>query len=107
MVKRHNRSAPKSVSARTTPPQGTVTPTAQATPEDRRALVVRKLAEPGRQRIRLAAELQDLDHQIRPLVVQAVVAGVPYRRIAELSGISRATVSRWVKDSDPESLLNV
>lgn len=34
---------------------------------------------------------------IRPVVLEAIDAGVPYRRIAELTGISRATVSRWAK----------
>ncbi|MEV2252399.1 helix-turn-helix domain-containing protein [Streptomyces sp. NPDC050147] len=34
--------------------------------------------------------------------MQAVHAGVPYRRIAELTNISRATVARWGKH-DPEA----
>ncbi|MEU8958803.1 helix-turn-helix domain-containing protein [Streptomyces sp. NPDC048518] len=52
---------------------------------------------PGEQRLQLVAELDRLDAALRPLVIQAVHAGVPYRRIAELTNISRATVARWGK----------
>jgi DNA-directed RNA polymerase specialized sigma24 family protein len=67
------------------------------TPEEARASAARSLAEPGRERLRLVARLEEVDKSIRPLVAQAVAAGLPYRRIAELTGVSRATVGRWVK----------
>ncbi|MEU3740138.1 helix-turn-helix domain-containing protein [Streptomyces sp. NPDC032198] len=86
-------------------PRVTAAPTAHApagTPEDARAEAVRGLMAPGEQRLRLVAELDRLDTALWPLVVQAVHAGVPYRRIAELTNISRATVARWGKQ-DPEA----
>ncbi len=66
-------------------------------PEDRRAQAVRSLVEPGERRRGLAAELEQVEAELRPMVLEAVAAGVTYRRIAELSGISRATVARWNK----------
>lgn len=71
-----------------------------STPEDARAKAVRQLVSPGEERIRFATELEQLDAKIRPLVLAAVQADVPYRRIAELTGISRATVARWAKDRE-------
>jgi DNA-directed RNA polymerase specialized sigma24 family protein len=68
-------------------------------PEERRAQAVNALSEPGQQRIQLNADLLALDQRLRPLVIRAAVAGVPYRRIAELTGISHATVARWLKDA--------
>jgi hypothetical protein len=73
------------------------------TPEDARATAVRLLLEPGRERARLAAELERLDADLRPLVLGAIEAGVPYRRISELSGVSRATVARWGTAGSRES----
>lgn len=112
MATRRNRKTPRSIVG---PAPGTPAsisadhPQVQAvdviTPEDRRALMVRKLSAPGERRMQLAAELQELDRIVRPLVVQAVAADVPYRRIAELTGVSRATVARWVRGSGPEAFL--
>jgi DNA invertase Pin-like site-specific DNA recombinase len=68
-----------------------------------RAEAVRRLVEPGAQRLRLVAELEAVDTTLRPLVVEAVKAGVPYRRIAELTSISRATVARWGKEQLSET----
>ncbi len=56
--------------------------------------------EPGQERARLAAELERLDTKLRPLILEAIKAGVPYRRVAELTGISRATVARWGKHEE-------
>jgi DNA-directed RNA polymerase specialized sigma24 family protein len=44
--------------------------------------------------------LERLDTRLRPLILEAVAAGVPYRRIAELTGVSRATVARWAEDAE-------
>ncbi|MGW5527433.1 hypothetical protein [Streptomyces xanthochromogenes] len=63
---------------------------------------MRELLGPGEQRLRLVAELERVDAVLRPLVAQAVDVGVPYRRIAELTSISRATVARW-GTTDPAS----
>jgi uncharacterized protein YerC len=45
----------------------------------------------------LAQELAELEAGLRPAVLAAVSAGVPYRRLEELTGIPRATVARWAK----------
>ncbi|GFE24137.1 helix-turn-helix domain-containing protein [Streptomyces nigrescens] len=71
-----------------------------STPEDARAKAVRQLMEPGQERTRLAAELERLDTKLRPLILEAIKVGVPYRRVAELTGISRATVARWGKHEE-------
>lgn len=93
MSTRRNRSRTKTAQRR---PQVTISgPSAATTPEDARADAVRRLIEPGKQRLHLVAELETVDTALRPLVVEAVRAGVPYRRIAELTSISRATVARW------------
>jgi DNA-directed RNA polymerase specialized sigma24 family protein len=67
------------------------------TPEEQRAVLVRHLIGPGQRRLLLLEELEEVDKSLRPLVTAAVRAGLPYRRIAELTGVSRATVGRWVK----------
>ena len=68
-----------------------------STPEERRALAVRSLMEPGGRRRMLVQELTEVDAALRPVVLGAVSVGVPYRRLEELTGIPRATVARWVK----------
>ncbi|MET9520470.1 hypothetical protein [Streptomyces sp. NPDC002994] len=52
---------------------------------------------PGERRRSLVQEIGKIEAQLRPVVLDAVSAGVPYRRIEELTGISRATVARWAK----------
>jgi DNA invertase Pin-like site-specific DNA recombinase len=44
--------------------------------------------------------LERLDTHLRPLILEAISAGVPTRRVAELTGISRATVARWGKNAE-------
>ncbi|WP_409237366.1 helix-turn-helix domain-containing protein [Streptomyces sp. PA5.6] len=98
MSTRRTRSRSKGVQQRQPPVDAArPTETRTGTPEDARAKAVRELMSPGAQRLRLVGELGRLDAALRPLVVQAVHAGVPYRRIAELTNISRATVARWSK----------
>ena len=114
MTKRRNRpvARPTTTRARTDAPAPelaptVVTPTVSSlpdSPEERRAQAVHGLSEPGQQRMRLTADLLALDLRLRPLVIRAAVAGVPYRRIAELTGISHATVARWLKDAGPLDL---
>jgi hypothetical protein len=67
----------------------------QVTPEQRKAEAVVRLIEPGRRRLNLLAELDRLDVEIRPLVLAAIAAKVPYRRITELTGVSPVTLTRW------------
>lgn len=103
MSTRRNRQRAKTTQR---PPRTVQVPAPDAhasTPEDARAKAVRQLVEPGKERVRLAAELERLDTHLRPLVLEAVSAGVPTRRIAELTGLSRATVARWGKNAERSS----
>lgn len=75
------------------------TPTAPAvvSEEEQRAEVARELADLGKRRLRLVGQLKDVDGDLRPAVIKAARAGLPYRRIEELTGVSRATVGRWAR----------
>ncbi|WP_146017569.1 hypothetical protein [Verrucosispora sp. ts21] len=64
-------------------------------PEHDRAAAVSAIAGLGAERLRLLDELNHVDGALRPRVQHAVAAGVPYRRIAELTGYSRSAISRW------------
>ncbi len=64
-------------------------------PEHERAAAVGQIAGFGAERLRLLRELEQVDEVLRPRVQHAVAVGVPYRRIAELTGYSRSAISRW------------
>ncbi|MGV4986123.1 hypothetical protein ACVB8X_19600 [Streptomyces sp. NRAIS4] len=98
MSTRRNRQRPRAVQRPPRTVQAPASDTPASTPEDARAKAVRQLVEPGKERVRLASELERLDTHLRPLILEAISAGVPTRRVAELTGISRATVARWGKD---------
>ncbi|WP_158684314.1 MULTISPECIES: helix-turn-helix domain-containing protein [Streptomyces] len=100
MPTRRNRPRSKVVQRPPRTVQASASDAPAGTPEDARAKAVRQLVEPGKERVHLAAELERLDARLRPLVLEAVAAGVPYRRVAELTGISRATVARWGKGAE-------
>ena len=70
---------------------------AARTPEDRRAAAVRALE-------RLGADRADLDQRSRAEVLAARAAGVPVRRVAELTGIAPDTVTRWTEERARELL---
>jgi len=48
----------------------------------------------------LQARARAAREALRPLVVQALRAGVPYRRIAELTDLSHATINAWGRELD-------
>ncbi|WP_354670128.1 helix-turn-helix domain-containing protein [Streptomyces sp. S.PNR 29] len=100
MSTRRNRQRSKAVQRPPRTVQAPASDASAATPEDARAKAVRQLVDPGKERVRLAAELERLDAHLRPLVLEAIRAGVPTRRVAELTGISRATVARWGKNAE-------
>jgi DNA invertase Pin-like site-specific DNA recombinase len=70
---------------------------AKITPAQLREEAAQRLIEPGRRRRELVAQLADVDAEIRPLVMDAIAAEVSHRRIQELTGISRATLTRWTR----------
>ncbi|MGW9262514.1 hypothetical protein ACWGRA_31275, partial [Streptomyces albidoflavus] len=56
----------------------------------------------GAKRIRLLAQLEQLDAEIRPVIVEAVRMEVPYRRIRDLTGVSPNTSAAWRKAAEAE-----
>ncbi|MFB7663974.1 helix-turn-helix domain-containing protein [Kitasatospora sp. NPDC056138] len=101
MANRRTKQKSKEVGGRQQPDTAStiapVSPALDAMPEDRQAKAVRQLVGPGQRRRTLVTQLEQVERELRPVVLEAVAAGVTYRRIAELSGISRATVARWAK----------
>jgi hypothetical protein len=51
--------------------------------------------EAGAKRLRLAAELEANTNRIRRLLPEAIAAGIPIDRYAQMVGISRQTLHRW------------
>jgi DNA-directed RNA polymerase specialized sigma24 family protein len=56
----------------------------------------RRLIRLGSARRRLIASLKHNNKVLHYFVLQAALTGTPYERIAELTGLSPATVTRWV-----------
>jgi hypothetical protein len=69
-----------------------------STPEEIRAAAVAALIAPGGERRQVAARLTELDAVLRPLVRDAVAAGVPQPRIGELTGLARNTIRAWSRE---------
>jgi len=67
----------------------------QKTPAELRAEAEVALKPLGQKRIRLLAQLEEVDRELRPLVVEAVRMEVPFRRINELTAISPNTARSW------------
>ncbi|MFJ8628882.1 hypothetical protein ACIRD3_39375 [Kitasatospora sp. NPDC093550] len=72
----------------------------QRTPSQLRADAEAKLAGPGARRIQLQSDIDDLDEELLPLVVEARAMEVPFRRITELTGIASNTVRAWIKKAE-------
>ena len=67
------------------------------TPEEDRAAAVTALAGPGRERLDAVARVAEIDGRLRPLVRDAIAAGVPGTRVRELTGLARGTIRAWVE----------
>jgi hypothetical protein len=63
-----------------------------------RAEAERALEAPGARRIKAKAELRKADEALKPVVLRAVRAGVPIRRIAAMTGLTTNTVLLWGKE---------
>jgi hypothetical protein len=74
--------------------------TDDVTPAQLRARAEDELRPVAQRRVRLLAELDECDAELRPLVRRAVVAEVSYRRIASLSGLSPTTIRAWSREAD-------
>ncbi|MGP3691755.1 hypothetical protein ACTVZO_45240 [Streptomyces sp. IBSNAI002] len=72
----------------------------QQTPAQLRATAEAALKPLGTKRIKLLAQLEEVEAELRPLIVQAVTMEVPYRRITELTAVASNTVRKWATDPD-------
>jgi hypothetical protein len=62
---------------------------------DKREAAETALHTPGTRRKSLLSEIAQAENDLRPLVRQAVKAGVPLRRISDQTGLSVTTVRLW------------
>lgn len=74
----------------------------QQTPAQLRAQAEEALKPLGQKRIKLLAQLEEVEAELRPLVVTAVRMEVPYRRINELTAVASNTASAWRRKADSE-----
>ena len=70
----------------------------ETTPAELRARAEDELRPVAQRRVRLLAELEECETELRPLVRKAVRYEVPYRRISALSGLSPATIRAWSRE---------
>ena len=69
----------------------------QKTPAQLRAEAEAAIKPQGQKRIKLLAELEAIDRELRPLIAEAVRMEVPYRRINELTAVAPNTARAWAK----------
>lgn len=72
----------------------------QMTPAQLRAEAEKALTPLGQKRVRLLAQLEEIDRDLRPLIAEAVRMEVPYRRINELTAVSPNTARAWSKPKE-------
>jgi hypothetical protein len=69
----------------------------QKSPAELRAEAEAAIKPKGQRRIKLLAELEEIDRELRPLIAEAVRMEVPYRRINELTAVAPNTARAWAK----------
>lgn len=69
----------------------------QKTPAELRADAEATLKPLGTKRIKLLAQLEEIDEELAPLIRSARTVELPIRRITELTGVSPNTVRAWTK----------
>jgi hypothetical protein len=69
----------------------------QKSPAELRADAEKAITPLGQKRIKLLAQLEEIDEELRPLVAEAVRMEVPYRRINELTAVAPNTARAWSK----------
>jgi hypothetical protein len=74
----------------------------QQTPAQLRAHAEAALKPLGQKRIKLLAQLDEVEAELRPLVVEAVRMEVSYRRISELTAVAPNTATAWRRKADAE-----
>ena len=68
------------------------------TPAQLRAKAEDVLRPLGQRRIKLLAELEDVESQLRAVVREAVRVEVSQRRINALTGLSTTTIGKWTRE---------
>jgi hypothetical protein len=72
----------------------------QKTPAQLRAEAEKAITPLGQKRVRLLAQLEEIDRDLRPLIAEAVRMEVPYRRINELTAVAPNTARAWATKED-------
>ncbi len=72
----------------------------QMTPAEQRAAAEKTLKGPGNRRIKLLAQLEELDGELRPLIAAARQVELPIRRITELTAVAPNTIRAWTRDAE-------
>lgn len=70
----------------------------QKTPAQLRADAESTLQGPGQRRIKLLAQLDEIDAELRPLIAAAREVELPIRRIAELTAVAPNTIRAWTRE---------
>lgn len=65
------------------------------TPAQLRARAEEKLRPLGQRRIRLLAELEEVEQELRPIVQEAVRVEVSQRKISAMTALSTTTIGKW------------
>lgn len=71
----------------------------RATPEDLRRRAADALVDIGARRKRLLKELEELEEELRPLVVEAHRNEVTYVTITDRTGLAPWTIRRWTQNA--------
>lgn len=69
----------------------------QKTPAQLRADAEAALMGPGQRRVRVMAQLDELDAELRPLIRAAREVELPLRRIHEITGVTPNTIRAWTR----------
>jgi hypothetical protein len=67
------------------------------TPSQLRAQAEVDLKTLGQKRIKVLAQLEEIDKQLKPKIARAVEMEVPYRRITELTAVASNTARAWAR----------
>ncbi|GGS78295.1 hypothetical protein GCM10010285_65530 [Streptomyces pseudogriseolus] len=72
----------------------------QKTPAQLRADAEAALTRPGQRRIKLLAQLDEVEAELKPLIRHAREVELPIRRITELTAVAPNTVRAWLRESE-------
>ncbi|NUV64988.1 hypothetical protein [Streptomyces sp. CAI-85] len=73
--------------------------TQESTPAELRAAADEALRKPGARRQKIRKQLDEVEAELRPLIVRARLMEVPVRRVTALTGIAPGTVQKWAREA--------